>query len=601
MAVNDKLVRRSIPLASADFDSIKASLKTFLRERPELADYDFNGATVSVLIDELALNSHINAFYLNMVGNEAFLKTAVMRDSVVSRAEMVGYAPRSVRSSSASLYVEFFVVGTPAYITVPKYTMFTATASNVSYLFYTVDDLQVFRSPSGQYIADGIEVVQGKFLTHRFVVDQNIIDNGVIVPNANVDTSRFDVSTAENTISTTFVQHFIPDDITGVNPETTAYYLREIDGFSNVYFGDDVLGKKPVIGSVVRVIYPISVGAAANGAARFTLASSISGVVSATTLASGPSFGGAVAETIDSIKFNAPKSFEAQKRAVTDTDYVSILKEEYGNIDDAVAWGGQDNDPPRYGKVFVAIKPSSGFFMTDAEKEIVYRILKRRNVVSVTPIIVDPDYIFLSITDVVDFDTTMTDMTSGQIETIVRDRIFAYSETAINRFEKTMRKSVMSRIIDNSDPSIISNTSSIRMEKRFFPRIDVKSAITQTFSNPVLPGSFISSKFTFNNRSNCYFADVGGVVGIFIQDGDNLITVLGNAGTINYTTGTINTEAIEIDSVEQIITQQDSLTGAYYMSFYATPTQEDIATNNKQIVQIVAANVSARQVGNRIE
>lgn len=598
MATNDKIIRRSIPLASADFDSIKASLKEFLKERPELSDYDFDGSVTNLLLDELSLNTHINAFYLNMVGNEAFLKTAIRRDSVVARAEALNYTPKTIRSSTTEVFVELFSGSTPDYIEIPKYSLFTAAATGVGYSFYNTDSVRVIPDVNGRYKFDGMEIVEGKFMTHRFLVDANILEKGIIIPNANVDSTRFDISIAENSISTNFVTQELSKNIVTVDSESEVYFVRELDGLLNVYFGDGIIGKKPIIGSVIRVIYPISSGEAANGVATFSLATALPGVTSSNVVASAPSFGGATAESIESIKLNAPRFAETQNRGVTPYDYDALIRSEFPNIDDIIVWGGEDNDPPAYGKVFISINPSNGYYMTTTEKNKVVSFLKSKRVVSITPVVIDPEYIFVKTNIVVDYNKTVTDKSAGQIENLVANRVLAYSSSAISRFDKTLRKSILSRIVDNSDVSIVSNTMEMTMEKRTFPVLNKKNQIIFSFSNPVLENSFVSSKFTLNGAEGCYLKSNGTKIAIYRNVGTSILTVSENVGTINYQTGDITTIALEIDAIPQVVSQYDSTTGQYFISMSAVPGQDDIETNKKQIVEIIECIVEAVPVTN---
>lgn len=596
METNDKIIRRSVPLASADFDSIKDSLKEFLKERPELSDYDFDGAVSNLLLDELSLNTHINAFYLNMVGNEAFLKTAVRRDSVVARAEALSYFPRTIRSAIAQAFIELFPVGTPSYIDVEKYTAFTASTTGLSFSFYNSDAFRVSRDATGRYTFDGMNLVEGKFLTHRFTVDANIIERGIIIPNVNVDSSHIKVSIAENAISTNYIDYELSDNIVNLNDSSEIYFIRETEGFLNIYFGDGIIGKRPIIGSVIRVIYPISSGPAANGAVNFALASAIPGVTSASVTTTSPAFGGDAAETIDSIKINAPRFAETQNRSVTAFDYESILRKYYQNIDGVAVWGGEDNNPPRYGRVILAIKPSSGYYMTRTEKSKVEAILKKYNVIAVKPIIVDPEYIFVRVSTTVDYSSFSSDKTSGQIENIVANRVLTYSDTFLSRFDKSLRKSVLSRLIDYSDPSIVSNVSFLTMEKRVFPVINKKAQINVDFSNELKENSVTSSNFTFNGAVGCYFKSVENKIGIYRNSGTNILTVDADVGVIDYDTGIISIDSIEIDDIPQVDSQKDEISGQYYITFSATPRQDDIDAGQRQIVQIISCDVTAEEV-----
>lgn len=595
METNDKIIRRSVPLASADFDSIKDSLKEFLKERPELSDYDFDGAVSNLLLDELSLNTHINAFYLNMVGNEAFLKTAVRRDSVVARAEALNYFPRTIRSAIAQAFIELFPVGTPSYIDVEKYTAFTASTTGLSFSFYNSDAFRVSRDATGRYTFDGMNLVEGKFLTHRFTVDANIIERGIIIPNVNVDSSHIKVSIAENAISTNYIDYELSDNIVNLNDSSEIYFIRETEGFLNIYFGDGIIGKRPIIGSVIRVIYPISSGPAANGAVNFALASAIPGVTSASVTTTSPAFGGDAAETIDSIKINAPRFAETQNRSVTAFDYESILRKYYQNIDGVAVWGGEDNNPPRYGRVILAIKPSSGYYMTRTEKSKVEAILKKYNVIAVKPIIVDPEYIFVRVSTTVDYSSFSSDKTSGQIENIVANRVLTYSDTFLSRFDKSLRKSVLSRLIDYSDPSIVSNVSFLTMEKRVFPVINKKAQINVDFSNELKENSVTSSNFTFNGAVGCYFKSVENKIGIYRNSGTNILTVDADVGVIDYDTGIISIDSIEIDDIPQVDSQKDEISGQYYITFSATPRQDDIDAGQRQIVQIISCDVTAEE------
>lgn len=587
MATNDKIIRKSVPLSSADFDTIKTSLKTFLQQRPELADYDFDGSSTNVLLDLLSYNSHVNAFFLNMVGNEAFLKAAVRRASVVARAEANGYNAKSMRSASTTLYVKLVPTTPAVFIPIPKYTVFPASANGISFNFYTLDDVQLYPDTNGDYVYADLPVFEGKFLTHKFVVDQLAIDQGVVIPNVNVDNTLLRVSIAESTTSTNFVEYKQIENIVDVTPNSPVYFVRENEGFVNVYFGDGTLGLPLVLGSVVEIIYPISSGDAANGITKFTLGSSLDNVTSSVVIATSSTYGGAQAESIESIKLNAPQSYQTQNRALCAQDYTTIVKQFYANAQDVIAWGGEDNIPPAYGKVFVSIKPHSGYYMTKAEKNVVYTLLKKKNVAGITPSIVDADYIFLNLNVVFDYNKDQTNLGAGELQTMVGTRIFAYSESSLSRFDAVMRKSVISRIIDNSDPSIISNTFKTTMEKRLFPTLGVSNGISLLYNNQVVPGTLVSTTFTFNNNPACYFADNGnGVVGIFALVSSVVKTISANAGTIDYTNGQVTLNNITISDINNAATQQDIQTGAYFMSFAASPVNDDISPTGQQIVEI---------------
>lgn len=596
----DNLTRKSIPLASPDFDAIKASLKEYLKAQDELADYDFESSTSAALIDLLSLNSHFNAFYLNQVGNEAFLATAVKRDSVVARASALNYVPRSAVSASAQLFVEFVATGNPDYIDIPADTIFTASAGGQTFYFRTDDVYRIYRSAENTYRFDGVEIIEGKKLTHTFSIDASVKRDGVSIPNVNVDSSRLVVDVRDNTTSASFVRYSASESVLDIDSESLVYFVSEREGgLVGIQFGDDVLGRSLILGGEVRVAYFISSGAAANGIGAFTLASPIPGATLTSLVVVTPAAGGSVPESIESIKFNAPKAYEAQERAVTASDYTAIIRRFYSNLEDIIAYGGEEVEPPQFGKVFISIKPTTGFYLTEVEKEKVKALVKKYNVLTVRPVVVDADFIFVDVDTSVDFDGTLTDLSDGQMKTLINDEIESYNTGQISKFDKELRFSVLMRMIDNAEASIISNTTRLSLAKRSYAKVGGKQDLDIDFNNTIVPGTLVSSKFTFNNQENCYFEDNEGIIQITKLLGTGTIIVAPNYGTVNYETGYIQINGFETQELSgQFV---DELTGERYIRFTAEPSELNVNPDQRQIVVIDNINVTVnRQFNYRV-
>lgn len=590
-------VRKSIPLATPDFDAIKTALKTYLKGQDKFTDYDFEGSVMATLLDLLSYNTHFQAFYLNLVGNEAFLSTAVKRDSVVARAKDLGYVPRSAICASAQLFLEMTSATPVSFIDIPENTMFNATAQGSSYIFRTLDTQRVFRNSGGTYSISNLEIVEGKRLTHTFAITDEEIKSGVVIPNTNVDATRLRVYVRDNTTSASFERYERADDIMAQDENSKVYYISEVEGgLTSVYFGDGVISRALILGGEVKIDYMISSGEAPNSIGAFSLSSAISGADSTTIEVVSAATGGSLPESIESIKFRAPKSYETQNRAVTAGDYEEILRQNYSNVDDVICWGGEDNEPPQFGKVFISIQPTVGFFITSAEKEKIQALLKKYNVVTVQPVVVDADYVFVTVSTVVDYDSTQTDKTDGQMIQTVSDAIFEYNSAVLSKFDNDLRFSVLVRNIDASEPSIISNSTTLMLSKRVYPVIDVPQDLNVSFGNAVKTGSIQSSTFTYNGFTDCFFEEsvTFGKLNISKFSGASKIIVAPNVAYIDYTTGTITASGIEFDMVPSQYVDETTLEP--YIKIWATPVTTDISANQRQIIEIDETMVSVNRL-----
>ena len=547
---------KNISVSELDFDQIKTNLKTFLKGQSQFSDYDFEGSGLSVLLDVLAYNTHYNALYTNLAVNEMFLDSARKRSSVVSLAKMLGYVPRSVRAPTAIVNVTVSSpTGTPNSLTLPAQTPFSTTVDGTIYTFYNKEAVSIIPNNLGAYIFPNVSLIQGTPLIYNYLVADG---TRFIIPNANVDISTLSVRVQEDPGSAAYTSYTFADNVSAVGPTTRAFFLKEIDDqLFEVYFGDGIIGYKPANGNNVLFNYYVTDKTAANGARVFTYDGTGigGGIVSVNTVTAAQ--GGQEIEDIDSIKFNAPKNYSAQNRAVTADDYKVILPQLFSNIDSINVWGGEDNNPPIYGKAFIAIKPKSGEILSNATKELIKTtILKDKNVVSIIPEVVDAQYLYIVPNVTVYYNPQQTNRTEETIKSLVRDTIVNYNTSDLNRFDGMFRFSKLSRLIDATESSILSNITTITLNRSFTPSLNTRTSYVINIDNPiysegVAENSVLSNAFTIAGSSESYFFEDDGVGNIrlfyYVAAGTKRY-INNNLGTVNYITGVITINDINITS-----------------------------------------------------
>lgn len=535
MAANTQL-----SVTELDFDDIATSLKAFLRGQSQFADYNFEGSNMSVLIDLLSYVTYKNAFYSNMIANEMFLDTGLLRDSVVSRAKELNYVPSSAIGAQAEIAVSVVVPSAPSYITMPRGTQFQTTSNNDTYIFRTQTDYVLV--PSGNTYVANVVIYEGIETTDQFVVGT---DSRFILNNADADLSTLIVTVQNSNTDLTTTTFSRADDINTVSGTTNVYYVQESESQRyEVYFGDGVLGKSLSTGNIVRLRYHIVNGSKLNGANTFSAVSTIGGSSDITCTTLQIATGGADHETVDSIKFNAPKHFEIQNRCVTARDYERIIVQANPDITAISVWGGQDNVPPRYGTVFVSAKPSVGTVLSNVRKETIKALVLSRNLLTVDVSFVDPSYMYINVDTTVRYNPTATTKTAGQIQSAVLTAVSNFQTSSLGVFNKVFRQSRFQRAIDNADQSILSNDTTIELELR---NTSVSTAqgqdLTFNFNQTIqmMSGSLSSSTFAFGGQSQCFLKEDGnGAVQIAYNSLDNKVTVIdSNAGTIDKSTGTV--------------------------------------------------------------
>ena len=589
MATNTK-----VTITELDFDTIKANLKAYLKQQTTFQDYDFEGSGLSNLLDVMAYNTHYMAFYANMIANEMFIDSAMMRSSVVSVAKHLGYTPTSYIAPTATVSITVnSVSGSPSSITLFAGTNFTTTIDGTSYTFVPLADT-VITPTSGVYSTTGIDLKEGKYLTYTHIINTADTTQELIIPNNQVDTSTLTVKVQNSVSDATTTTYTLADNIIEIDATSTVYWLEETVGQRyRLEFGDDVIGKKLIDGNLVILTYLATSGTATNTASTFALSGSIGGSTSATITTTANAAGGSNGVSIDNIRFQAPKTYSAQNRCVTVQDYRDIIVKEDPNIQAVAVWGGEDNVPPNYGKVYLAIKPKTGYVYSDAAKELIKKnILNKKNVATVSPEIVDPTYIYLVITTAAKYDKTKTTKTSSTLQALVKATIEAYNDNNLELFDKYFRYSKLVSNIDATDVSISNNWTTIQMKKIYSPTFNTSTQDTVYFNNVITPGTINTTGFTLSgtDTSTFYFDDPNTTatdtnyqkLRQYKLVGNVRTEVNSNAGTIDYTEGTIQFNnlsfATSIDAAGIKIT--------------ATPTVNDVVPKRNDILVIDDADIT---------
>ena len=476
---------KNITTAELDFDAIKSNIKTFLKGQDAFKDYDFEGAGLSVLMDVLAYNTHYNALYTNLAVNESFLDSASKRSSVVSRAKEIGYIPHTASGATATVNIVVSSTNTtPASLILPAYSSFATTIDGQQYTFYNLEAVETSLGNDNKYTFTNVTIKEGIPLTYKYTVADGV---QYIIPNTDVDTSTLIVRVQDNATSSIYNSYINKEEILNLDGTSQVYFLKEIEGqLYELEFGNDTIGKALVNGNVVNLSYMTTSKAAANGARLFTYTGStlLGGVVAITTTT--PAFGGADIETIDSIRYNAPRAYSAQNRAVTVEDYKSIIFRLYPEAQSVNAWGGEDNVPPVYGKVFLSIKPSTTTALTDVQKKyIINELLKTKNVVSITPEIVDPQYINLEVNTTAYYNPRLTAKTESELQSLVVQTIKDYNTENLESFSGVFRFSNLSSKIDAAEDSIISNITTIKLHREVEVQYNTNANYTIYLGNPI--------------------------------------------------------------------------------------------------------------------
>ena len=568
-------------VTEVDFADIKTNLKNYLRSQTQFNDYDFDGSNMSTLLDVLSYNTHYNAFYTNMLANEMFLDTAQQRDSVVSRAKELGYLTRSARGSSANVSITFAgVASNVSEFELPKNTSFTTSISNRTFTFVTPES-NIIRNVGGAF-TKAITITEGTPVTHEFTVS-TATPVKYIIPNENVDTRSIKVTVKESSTSSVTTIYTRATNIREVNNQSTVYYLQEThDKQYEILFGTGSLGKPVEDGNIVQVEYRVCHCTQTTGANTFSIDSiSITPSYSGATLAvNSVARGGVEIESIDSIKFNAPRNFKIQNRAVVAKDFERIILNENTNLSSVVAFGGEEAVPAVHGKVFIAIKPQGELIPTATLKDEIKNSIKDRTMLGIDPVIIDPTYLYVIPTITTYYDTLKSNVATSAIQALIRNSIVSYSTNNLEQFGQKLRYSRFVRELDNTDEAVLNNEAEFQMQKRFVPSTTSATLVELEFHNSVKVSSISSTSFTFNNFTAQLDDDGLGNIRIFRFNTDKeKVFIDATAGTIDYTTGKLSMSSFLVSAFDGI-----------EIKVNADPVNKDIVPVREQIIIISSAD-----------
>lgn len=582
--------KERLTVTDLDFDQIKTNLKTFLQAQPDLADYDFEGSALSTIIDVLAYNTFYNSFNANVNMNEIFLDTAQVRNNVVAHAKSLGYVPRSATSPFASINVTINnPAGSPSSLSMSRGTTFQTTIDGTNYTFLNLE-AQTIQPVGGVYTFSNLKVNQGTLRTQTFTVDDTSTAQKYAIPDTNVDTATLVVKVKTNSTSSDFDVYTLVTNIVDVKGDTQAYFLQEgLDGQFEIYFGDDVFGKKLDAGNVVEIEYLVTEGVSANNATVFKMTGNVSGNTNASVTLVDKSGGGANREETDSIKFNAPLSFLSQNRVVTADDYKAIVKNNYTNTETISVWGGEEQAVPEYGKVFLSIKPANADTLTATQKQFIKdSILKTKNLVSITPEIVDPDYTYIKLEVFFKYDPNLTSLTAGELKNAVIATITNYNNTNLKKFDGVFRASQVTTQVDGTNPAILNTIMRVNVQKRLYPTIGTAKKYELEFSSPFSTNiaenaSVIdSSEFVlngFNHKMQDIKTDDPNIrrVQFYRITNNQKIITTENAGTVDIAAGKVTLTNFNPASITD---------GSTYITVTGTPSSNDLAPKRNQLLQI---------------
>lgn len=539
-----------LPITELDFFQAKNQLKEFLRNDPtgRFRDIDFEGSNISVLLDVLAYNTYQNNFYTNMAISEMFLDTAQMENSIVSHVNELNYLPRSATSSKAVVNVSITDPSvTDATILIPENTRFVTSQGPTRFNFYTREQY-VARSNGTSFVANNVEIYEGELIDEAFFVSEQ--RKTIRLVNQNIDTSSIRVfENYDQPIDR--IEYVYRKDIFGVTSTDPVFYLQPaFDGTYEITFGKNRFGREPSLNTQIRVLYRITNADEANGSCRFSTSAFPGAVVTTVVNAAA----GAQKESIEDIKFFAPKSIQVQERAVTERDYEILLKQRFNEIQDISVFGGDELDPPRFGKVAIAVNVSGG--LSDIASKKYESFLRDKTPVGIKPILLPPEYLYVDLTVDVAFSSKQTTVSTDAIERLIRSAMQNYNTTKLNKFGATFEISRAGSIIDGLNPGIINNTITSLPYILYSPDFNQKRNPTFNFgtelespskfantNNTESYNSFVKSSIFVFDGTECIFEDNGlGIINIVNaknRDAGVIEIIKKNTGTVDYTTGTV--------------------------------------------------------------
>lgn len=586
----------SIDLTTLDFDSLQESFKSFLSSQEIFRDYDLEGSNIKILLELLSYNTFKNAFLINMLMSEAFLDSAQLRNSIISHAKELNYVPRSVRSPVARVRVSFTATAEHAPYIIPKGKPFTTIVRNRSYTFTNPETI-ICSSPNTSF-SFTTDIYEGTYVTDSYSFNASSDTQLFKITNKAIDTRSLTVSVYEDN-SSTAQNYRLSSSLLDVDSESKVFFIQPSeDGTYEVLFGDNNIGRRPKDNSLIQLNYRVSYGSGSNGAKRFscdfdpTNMDEVTSNIRVDVLESARD--GSEEESIESIRYFAPRHFQVQERAITSNDYEISLKTQFPEINDVHAYGGEELDPPEFGRVIIAVDITNVDGLPDAKIREYYRFIKRRSPFTIEPVFIEPDFAYVEIDTTIRYNVNVTPLTSETIKALVSDAIDKFQEINLNKFNAILRHSKLAKEIDNADQSIVSSITDIAIYKKINPNLGVRSNIDMNFNISIrddIPEkekthkttdirALYSSVFRFAGEQ-CIFEDDGNGKVRLMKVKSNNYEMLQEVGTIDYSTGKLSIQDIIIDD--------------YYgsaLKIYVLPSDPDILAARNTILAVESDEIN---------
>lgn len=594
-------------LIDLDFDAFKKSFKSYAREQALFKDYDFDASNMSVLSDLLAYNTFQSSFYLNMLFSEMFLDSAQLRNSIASHAKDLNYVPRSFRSAKVVVDIAVQTDGTVSTVTIPKNQPFSTRVDSRSFQFVTDRNIVITDKVDNLFTARGVELFEGNYVVDTFYINYSIERQRFILSDPTIDTTSLTVVVSDDDGAATYTY---ASSLLGVNEDSKIFFLQAAEGDKyEIVFGNGVVGKRPKNGSTVYVEYRVCSGELPNGASEFTSDRNIGlfgdVTVTVTTDSSNTPIrasGGAVHESLDEIRFNAPRHYQTQERAITVNDYEILLKQQYPEINAITAYGGEEEDPPQYGKVFIAVDLYGFDGIPDYKKNQFTIWLKNKMPITTEPVFIDPTFTFAKMNVDVVYNQNVTDLTSADISARVLNTIVNYSAANLNKFKSTFRFSKLLTTIDETHPSIVSSYSTFNPYKKIVPRLNVSNDYQLKFFmklkndlpklesiHPINQEKVVSSTvFTFEGKPCQLEDDNAGTLRIVYSNKNDTQSVVQNIGTIDYETGELRIANLYVSAF-----LGDAI------KIYVTPRSNDVSFGRSDYFEIKEEDIMVTVSGVR--
>lgn len=584
------MANTSINLVDLDFASLKGSFKNYLRDQNQFKDYDFEGSNINILLDLLSYNSYKNAFYLNMLLSESFLDSAQLRNSILSHAKELNYLPRSARSSKARVRIEFEATGESAPYIIQKGSPLTTLVKNESYTF-TIPETITVSSANTTYSFE-TDIFEGTYIQDTYTYRQGIENQRFKLTNRNIDTESLTVSVFEdgNEVSDAYK---LSTSLLDLDETSKVFFLQPTEtGYFEVLFGDNNLGRRPKINSTIVMEYRTSSGELPNGAREFSVdfdptgSDELNFTPEVNTLEN--SKDGAEEESIESIRYMAPRHFQTQERTITASDYSIALKGQFPEINAVHAYGGEDLTPPQFGKVFIAVDITNVDGFPESKKTEYKNFIDRRSPFGIRPVFVDPEFSYLSVRSKVRYDVNVTSASRETLKSIIKNAVVDFNEEYLNDFNVILRNSKLETEIDASDASIISSVTKTQIYKKINPRLGLSENFRLNFGVPIIDTipekedlhrstdvhALVSSLFIFNSEQVLLEDDGSGNIRVMKTDGF-INEKIKNVGKIDYNTGQVEINGLVVDSFQ-----------GSSIKLYVTPVDPDVVASQNSILTI---------------